>query len=262
MNSEAVKFAKFMSSFIGATLLPMSKKQKEAYLARIDEKVRIYQPKIEAKTGVYLGKTYVLPVDIWSYQRIFDFYSKISSPNLLPANSLQEDFSSLEKEVYRLIAPFFAVPITAILGSILLAQTKLLNNDGTYLATPADDNCILVPTGIFARQNLALEEEGMNLHLDEKVVHELSHLVWHQIESRNKIKSSRKSKFIDEGFATYCHEEFFSDIYPAGYRIDQNLVCSSYKRGKAKIEQIIARHGKDVFLQIPFRWPEFEKEII
>ncbi|MEI7719140.1 MAG: hypothetical protein WCI72_04685 [archaeon] len=243
-----------MAGLAGAMFLPMSEKQKNAYIEWIEERRDFYQPRIEEKTGVQLGKVYVLPNMIWAYQEIDRMYSRLCTFPL--EDYSQKKISRFEKEVLSWGLPVVALPPVALIGSALVGYSKFSDNT---MSLAAGEDCIRVPFGFSTRMNLWRKNIGTKDSLDEAVVHELSHILSFRLEEKNKPAHICPHE-LSEGFATYCHEEYFADIYPEGYVVDKELVGGVYKSGKEKIEQLVAKHGEEILLQIPTKWPELLKE--
>lgn len=261
-NQDFKSFADFLkqrSSFMAATFLPLSEKQKQAYLTRIEDKVRIYQPKIEQKTGINLGKIHVLPNMLHCYQHIYNAYYKLANAQDFPEYFKIPFKTEAQQESVVQLAKVLAIPLTLIFMPVIAAGAKFMDHVA-YLA--AKDDCVLVPLGIQTRQELSYEKFGKNIHLDEKVVHELSHILWNRIEDSSGYAQRDFSLISDtwaEGFATYCHEEYFSDLYPRGYSVDKELVAGIYKKGKDRVQQVVNRYGIKALGVIPTQWQEFEE---
>jgi hypothetical protein len=240
----------FMIDFTKASYIPMKESEKEDYMKRIEERVSFYQPKIEQKTGVSLGKVYVIPNILWLYQSLWECYQKVNNPDI---NEQAKDMSPLQKVVARTMAPIVSIPLITILGIPMISLAKFRDE---LIDLAAGEDCIRVPFGMTTRQKLSAEKIGRDIHLDEKVVHELSHILWNKLEDPNKEQIIRGKHIWSEGFATYCQQEFFVDLYPQSYKFGDHLLPRSYMNGKRKIEKAIDKYGKDILLQIPNRWSE------
>ncbi len=101
-----------------------------------------------------------------------------------------------------------------------------------------------------------------NKYDDSVVVHELSHRLWECLEKPDEDgtwKQLMSRRIWSEGFATYCEQEYFADLYPEGTPILQ--LSGIYTRGKKKMQELVDRYGRDIVLQVPSRWEEFEKSL-
>lgn len=245
---------KEMWELFKAMYIPMSEKQKEEYMQRIEDKKDFYQPQIEEKTGVSLGKVYVLPNMLWIKQELYNVYAKTCNPQI---NEQAKDMGPLQRQFVRATAPIIAAPLVALIGTPLVGFVKL--QDQTIKLAAGDDS-IRVPFGFDTRMSLWREKRRGSTDLDAAIVHELSHILWHRIEDKQKA-SKVYSRELNEGFATYCHEEYFRDIYPDNYILDMDMVGGIYKTGKNKIEKMIAKYGSEILLQIPSKWPELIKSM-
>lgn len=101
--------------------------------------------------------------------------------------------------------------------------------------------------------------KGSKPNIDQTVIHELSYVLWNKVKNNN-IPQSQSPRLWHEGFATYCEEDYFSELYPNCYKLEKDYrqVC---REGKQQVERVIQRHGIEALLEIPNRWEEFEKEL-
>ena len=235
-------------------LLPLSEKEKQEYVRRVEEKRDFYQPRIEEKTRVDLGKVFVLPTGLGTAQIIYDKYTQLS--NIANTHEI-EKFSWPQRTFIKAIAPITAAPITAIMSIPWLYHMAKMEQKAAMMAV---DDCIFVPFGYISRFNLIMEKMGDPSDLDELVVHELSHILWSKLAQKHK-QETLPPRLISEGFATYCQQNFFSDLYPKNYIIDEKTMTDSYLAGKKKIENLVAKYGKDIVLKIPARWPYFIEQM-
>jgi hypothetical protein len=105
------------------------------------------------------------------------------------------------------------------------------------------------------------------------VVHELSHALWEILQGKSFPaygKSIRrfhaadveKYKLLVEGFAVYCEQVWFLDLYPTylrdsvqQWRLSPDTI---HMRGFRQIERLVERHGLEILLEIPKRWRELD----
>ena len=236
-------------------ILPLTEKQKKDYVERVEEKRDFYQPLIEDKTGVKLGNVFVLPNRLAVKQDIYEMYTQLSDLELNKA--LAKTKSPTEKRISNVLLPFLAIPPAMIIGSIMLYHGERTEQK---VSLSTKDGCIRVPLGYRKKQMLFCEKIGSPSTLDELVVHELSHILWDKLENNNKLQKL-PSLEITEGFATYCQESFFADLYPKDYQLNTVEFGSPvYDSGKKKIEELVAKYGENVLLKIPNNWQRLIKE--
>lgn len=247
---EKLKIAKAVLQTAGAFCLPMTEKEKQAYLARAEDKVKLYQPKIEEKTGVELGKVYVLPYMLDIYQKIYQSYNFVCNEL---RTERKKDISKIEE--------FFrdAIDFTAIAS--LMAYKGTSKIIGGYFrqqhtAMAAREDCLLVPFGFVTKIGLDLERNNIANYFDTTIVHELSHILWNKIENQGSNRRLVDYREIGEGFATYCETTYFAELYPKGQDNQIATLPKLYMDGKKKIEQLVANYGEKILLEIPNRWPE------
>ena len=93
--------------------------------------------------------------------------------------------------------------------------------------------------------------------LDQSVVHELSHKLWHNLGGNRHDDFQRNWRIWNEGFATYCADIYFANLYPDDFQTYQGKWAGVHGRGKEKVEELVEKYGKDIILEIPKRWEEF-----
>ncbi|MBP7708767.1 hypothetical protein KA107_03705 [Candidatus Pacearchaeota archaeon] len=236
-----------LEDFVSNTLakLPLSEREQNEYIQRAEEKIKFYQPRIEEKTGVTLGKVFVLPFMLNFYQNLWQTYNT------------PLDFGNPRSNLVGNVLLKSAVALCAI---PLLGQNYFMDLQASMAE---DDGSVMVARCPANRQDLVKERNGENSKLDEKVVHELSHVLWERIEEKNGAKITRRTKnklFWEEGFATYGMFNFFRDVYPQGYTPSDHLGGRVYHYGRLYVEREVNRFGPEFFLQIPNKWGELEAE--
>jgi hypothetical protein len=239
-----------------ALYFPLSEKEKKDYMLRVEDRKDFYQPKIEAKTGVPLGKVYVLPMDLILANQIYEVLWKLKHTNeLKDYENLKERslLGKLEEAYINTAVPLVAMPIVGLFGAIMYGLFKI--QDQAIYGGMVED-CLRVSYGIETRMGLFREKRfNTTSFVDGMVVHELSHKLWDVIEGE-KQKTRKFNRCLNEGFATYCHEEYFRDLYPTKEMANAINVPELYLRGKNKIKKIVAKYGQEILLEIPNRWPE------
>ena len=119
------------------------------------------------------------------------------------------------------------------------------------------DNIIYVPF-YFSNKYGDTDFKERSKRLDYSIVHELTHTLWGKICGGYNGGSAER-KIWSEGFATYCADKFFANLYPKGtprYYVPQ----IEYIIGKKKVEKLISQKGEGILLEIPKRWEEFNNE--
>ncbi len=61
----------------------------------------------------------------------------------------------------------------------------------------------------------------------------------------------------------YGEHNWFADLLPAGKNLGNSNrhFNRNYREGRKAIERLVKKHGEDVLLEIPKRWPEFKKDL-
>lgn len=239
-------YVDFYSAFI-----PTSKRKKEELFSLAREKVRYYQPRMEERTGVKMGKFKVKDLSEYPYDySLNDIAHEVcrsgnnsSRRRIEMSHALQLTLARVPMEIIRLF---------------LAPQAKYY------------DRAIYFPFGLMNRlENVSSRTREKNIDLI--VVHELSHGLWDKInrnfnggleELDDKIvREFRSYNTWSEGFATYCHEVEFFDIYPEDVKANVSAkVGMTYPKARETVERAIAKYGKSILLEIPNRWRELHKE--
>lgn len=223
---------------------PTSRSKKETFLGKVREKVSYYQPRIEEVCEVELGDIQVQDMRYWLAN---------STRNRIEREF--EEYANREgREPSKLAKGFIASPIlTARFLATPLIWT-FMNLWGFEMKH--GNSTIYVPFSYMNRfmdLDFKKREEG----LDQAVVHEMSHTLWYSLGGDGSDNSRRNWRLWNEGFATYCADVHFAGIYPESFKVDQTKGSGIYQRGKAKVEELVQRYGKDIVLEVPKRWQEF-----
>lgn len=195
--------------------------------------VDYYQPKIEERTSVQLGR-----IDVWHYSLLN-----------------QHRVDNLKKSLGFLRSFFRRKRIREYSRS---GKEMDENNAREYMAA-YHRNAIYVSfsTG-----------SGHEDWVAELVVHELAHALFEKLGGPTYSERYRLSKeeekhlrLINEGYATFAQNVWFRDLYPLHARINVGYATgvreSVYARGFERIKQVVKEHGTEVLLEIPGRWREF-----
>jgi hypothetical protein len=113
---------------------------------------------------------------------------------------------------------------------------------------------------LFLMMDILLGEQIMHLEIkkDGVMVHELFHVLWNKINNKDESKE-RNYSFWSEGFAEYGQFNYFYDFILSGSTMMSGS-GKKYIKGKKLIEKVINKYSEEVFLQIPLKWKEFDKE--
>jgi hypothetical protein len=203
---------------------------KEFFLAIYRRAVEYYQPKIEKKTGVRLGK-----IDVWDHSVLNEHaFKHVFKPPLL--------IRAIRHLCYRRAAD---------------RRLQQLRDAHEQQA----GSC----SAVYYRNAIYVSFSSRTVHEDfvaATVVHELSHALWERFARwpvflGPKGDLSDKYRLFIEGFATYGERIWFLDLYPINVRpyakhaLDPNGV---YYKGLRKIQSLVKQFGPEILPQIPRKW--------
>ncbi len=221
---------------------PVSQAERETCLNDVREKIDFYKPRIEERTGISLGEVAVKEYCRWP-QDAYRVWRKAAEKeleiNLYPAGSPQ----------------FLVAQCTFGLGKIILGSTRLLNEDLGNLGY--FDNTIYVYFGFSYKFN------GFDVY-EQSIVHELTHHLWKNLSGKENTWGNTRTgnfKMWSEGYAQYGADKWFADLYPQDYQVNHSPRSLLYQQGKEKVEQLVAKHGKEILLRIPKEWEKLQREI-
>jgi len=234
------------------TFLPTPKKKRQEFLEKVREKVGYYKPRIEERCGIGLGDIEVKDNRKLIFDHLHDSYYRHAIENALNQGRFPSELDFM-----------FSFSTVAVAGAASFLPICIYNAlRGAEMRF--NNNTIYVPFNYMNRfmdPDFKLRERK----LDYAVVHEIGgHCLWHkiagEIDSKEYLFNGGRS--WDEGFATYCADDYFADFYPEGAEMMQTR--GVYANGKRKIEELVGRYGKDIVLEVPKRWkelsdPEFYK---
>src|SRR3989344_2736133 len=227
---------------------PLPKKVKEEHLDKIRGRVSHYKPLIEQQTGINLGEVRVREYNKVVYDIFPELISELKSMKKNSKNKLEEIIA--EGLLYSLL------PFILVLGqTIRMAREDFYVSMKAYKSKTSDASTVYVGFG-FLKKPLIFKRKIDESAWDNEVVHELSHIL---ADTMNP-KFNHSSRDWVEGFAIYCEQEYFKNLYPLGYVVNRNNE-GFYKRGKEKIEQVVKTFGVEALLEIPNRWREFESAL-
>lgn len=208
-------------------------------IERVKGLVNRYQPRMEAKSGIPLGQVDVRDYkEAWARMQDFAYHKLIDGQHGL-------------RKIGGYGAYMFTIPFLRAAAAITRMRTE--------------GSTIYVNSGAFNR----LVDPEYIKHDDQAAVHELSHVLWNRISGTDltevvkDIESVREMHNFSrwaEGFANYCDDVYFADVYPDGYKLmtpKTRWVRSSEKR----IAQAVEHYGESVLFQIPTDWERLGREM-
>jgi hypothetical protein len=196
--------------------------------------VDFYQPKIEKRTGVSLGK-----ISIWDYGQLHCHVIR-----------------NLKRRLGFIRALLYRRRIKSYSESIGMTYADRSHNCGASYYR----NAIYVSFASGTAHDYAIAE---------LTVHELSHALWEKLEGVPLDENWRgaktpasaeheKFRLLIEGYAMYAQTIWFRDLYPACLRNNLDYARldrkSIYFRGFQRIKELVEQSGQQVLLEIPQRW--------
>ncbi len=200
--------------------------------------VESYQPRIERRTGVQLGK-----IDVWDYSQL---HRHIACDIEEPRMSLLL-FGFLKSLVLEWRVRKRSRQLIGAYEDHARKYAACYYADAIYVSfaasTPHDEVAPVV------------------------AVHELSHALWERLEGepfhakRLPPADQEKYQLLVEGYAVYAASTWFLDFYPACIRNNlpyaQYDRASVYYRGFKRIRELVELFGPHVLLRIPSEWRNY-----
>jgi hypothetical protein len=246
-KQELISFLKWEAKAIlnmPRIYLPMPKRIRQQYFDEAQRKLDFYQPKIEERTGVSLGK-----IEIRDRK---DLCKDAIRDHVIEAVFTEGPLISPIPPEIAILAPYELIinPIAKILSGLSGLTTLMnYNNHGIYINFNLGRKIDL-----FWFNKRQIEDVG--------IVHELCHELWKRLEKqpyKSQEGSMTEYRIWNEGFATYCSEVAFKDFYPEGTRRIETYP-RIYTEGLARIIQLVNQHGNQILKDIPKDWREFSKQ--
>ena len=239
---EEVNFRRFVFDTF-REYLPTPKSKSDSFLDKVREKVKFYVPKMEEFSRVDLGK-----IEVKDYKHCIDdvFQENLDASLKEIASRAGHKLSEFEQFVAsspNKTAKYIAKPCVWTLVNLIGLEMKYHNS------------AIYVPFGYLNRFG-DVDFKVREKKLDQVVVHELSHHFWYKLGGEIPKGFDRNWRFWNEGFATYCANRYFAEIYPKEIKI-RECESTNYRKGRIKIEQLVDRYGKQIVLEVPRLWKEF-----
>jgi hypothetical protein len=190
--------------------------------------VDFYQPRIEKKTGVLLGK-----IGIWDYSQL----------------QLHEESSHRLIRALRRFLPRAR------------REDPIAKNKAVYDEWASKCSASYYANGIYISFSSGTAHEEA---IAAVVVHELAHALWERLATKPlswmpRPKYREKYCLLVEGFATYAERVWFIDLYPVsvrhGIKQAQYDPKGIHYRGMRMVEALVQREGPQILFDIPKRWP-------
>lgn len=206
----------------------------EFFLAVYRNAVDFYQPKIEKRTQVSLGR-----ISIWDYGQLHCHVIR----------NLKRRLGFIRALLYRRCIKSYSESI-----GITYADNSRKCGASYYR------NAIYVSFASGTAHDYAIAE---------LTVHELSHALWEELEGvpldenwqgvkRLAPAEHEKFRLLLEGYAMYAQTVWFHDLYPTSVRNNLHYARldrkSIYNRGFQRIKELVKQSGEQVLLEIPQRW--------
>ena len=214
----------------------------EFFLGLYRNAVSFYQPKIERRTAVSLGKISVRDFRQFDQDKTCD-YEQETSPGFFPLFKRARIKAQLRKWREHLKSTY---------EERARACMAAYYRSAIYVSFS---------------QDIRYHEEGIAL----TTIHELSHALWETIEGelldrpRAGTRADwEKFRLLVEGYATYADQVWFLDLYPACVRNTVNYAPpprgSVHFQGLQNIRELVKKFGSQILLEIPKRWRSIEIE--
>jgi hypothetical protein len=210
---------------------PLTEAENEFLLGVYRSAVDYYQPRIEKRTGVLLGK-----IRVWDHRQL-DQHMMCN---------LERRLGFLDRFVLRRRLRKISQNLKSRYAERAQHCPAFYYRSAIYVSFSVDVRC---------------HEEGLAV----TAVHELSHGLWERLEGKplDEIRSCRKAKqekfeLLIEGYATYAQHVWFSDLYPEC--VKRMLPhwgwdrASIHFRGLRRIQELVEQFGPQILLKIPKRW--------
>ena len=247
-KQELISFLKWEAKAIlnmPRIYLPMPKRIRQQYFDEAQRKLDFYQPKIEERTGVSLGK-----IEIRDRK---DLCKDAIRDHVIEAVFTEGPLISPIPPEIAILAPYELIinPIAKILSGLSGLTTLMnYNNHGIYINFNLGRKIDL-----FWFNKRQIEDVG--------IVHELCHELWKRLEKqpyKSQEGSMTEYRIWNEGFATYCSEVAFRQIYPRGISYNPSYE-GIYLKGLNLVRDLVAKQGPEVLMKIPTNWKSLQESL-
>ncbi|MBI5347272.1 MAG: hypothetical protein HZB66_01535 [Candidatus Aenigmarchaeota archaeon] len=223
---------------------PISKTKKEAFLEKARNKVACYKPKMEEACNVDMGEVHVKDFKYWAG----DFFR----------DRLQDEYREYaEREGHEPSKFARGMLASPILTARAIAEPLLWLFMSSWGAEMKHYNSSIYIPFYFQNRVMDMDFKRMEKRLDQSIVHELSHNLWYCLGGNKTADSRRDWKLWNEGFAYYCADIHFADLYPEDFEVKRTKGSGIRRRGKEKVGELVAKYGEKILLEVPKRWTEF-----
>lgn len=222
---------------------PISTAKKQSFLEKARGKVAHYKPRIEEICDVDMGEVDVKDFRYWGGDYIRD---RLQEEYIEYAEREGHKPSKFAKGVIAspiLAARIISEPLVWLYMSFLGGEMKYYNSSIYILF-------------YFQNRFMDIDFKRREKELDKSIVHELSHKLWYNLDGDETTDSHGDWRLWNEGFAYYCADIYFADLYPEYLRVEQTKGSRTHK-GKEKVEELVERYGKNILLEVPKKWTSF-----
>ncbi len=223
---------------------PSPKAKREAFLRKTRDKVSYYKPKMEEICNVDMGE-----VQVKDFRKYLGDYTK---------DRLQEEYQEYTErgghEPSGFVKGVIASPV--VTGITIARPISWLFMSLSGPEMKHYNSSIYVPFHYMNRFD-DLDFKDRERKLDQVVVHELSHRLWYALEGDKS--SGRNWRVWNEGFAGYCADVHFADLYHQDFEVEQTNGFGIHARGKEKVEELVEKYGTQILLEVPKKWEQLAK---
>lgn len=233
-------------------LLPLTRKEKQSKIDKIRRIVDYFQPRIEEKTGVLLGEIKVRD----SRYITSDIYPMIKGTITQIIES--HKVTGITKDIIELAGNTIGKPLFS-------AFNKLHISNAEMMACPFN-NTIYLPFGFKGKMNF-YQDKRFYWVLDNQIVaHELGHILWSKLNLNEKptfLNGAFDKDYLSwsEGFATFCEQEYFENLYPYGSPPKKRDWNRIYAVGREKVRRVYDIGGEAALKTIPKEWQSWKKRL-
>ena len=228
------------------TCLPVTNQKKIDFLNLVNSRVEYYQPKIEERCGVNLGAIKIRDNKLLLSDVVADVAYREAIRDAWRAGRVPTERDFLISFASASVGELLFMPFVGLYNSF----------NGADFIYKSDMKTIYVPFNLINRLHDVSFGARIN-RMDYGVVHELSHALWGELADECE-KYSFGTNIWEEGFATYCAENYFVDFYPKNVK-KPAVLRKVYTYGNSLVEGVVEKYGEDILLEIPSRWREFAK---
>jgi hypothetical protein len=213
------------------------------------EAVEIYAPLIEKRVKNELGKkisfsevSAVNGLDSF-YEKHYENFSSDTPDSGLSKNSF----------IYNVASLYYKAKAKSFASSHKKQALMIYDDSKIYISSDILIKMANLKSALNLNENRDYEQA-----IDQLVVHELSHHLWHNLKGEVPAPFDKFHLTFSESFANYCSEVWFSDLYPANRRIIKfnNNSDSAEIKLTERIKSLVDAEGKTVLSEMPSKYKE------